>query len=82
MSMLDVLRPTAVSEVPEDHFLVVHPLDDVRETKIDTSTLGTMPMTASVKFSLITLRGYLILMMLLVLYHVMDLAGAFGQHAR
>jgi hypothetical protein len=54
----------------------------VRETKIDTSALGTMPMTASVKFSLITLRGYLILMMLLVLYHVMDLAGAFGQHAR
>ena len=82
MSMLEVLRPTAVSEVPEDHFLVVHPLDDVRETKIDTSTLGTMPMTASVQFSLITLRGYLILMMLLVLYHVLDLAGVFGQHGR
>jgi hypothetical protein len=81
MSMLDVLRPTEVSEVPEDHFLVVHPLDDVRETKIDTSALGTMPMNASVKFSLMTLRGYLILMMLLVLYHVLDLAGAFGQHA-
>jgi hypothetical protein len=82
MSMLDVLRPTAISEVPEDHFMVVHPLDDVRETKIDTSTLGTMPITASVKVSLITLRGYLILMMLLVLYHVLDLAGVFGQHAQ
>ena len=82
MSMLDVLRTTAISEIPEDHFLVVHPLDDVRETKIDTSTLGTMPMTASVKLSLMTLRGYLILMMFLVLYHVLDLAGAFGQHAR
>ena len=82
MSMLEVLRPTTVSEVPEDHFLVVHPLDDVRETKIDTSTLGTMPMTASVKLSLMTLRGYLILMMILVLYHVLDLAGVFGQHAR
>ena len=82
MSMLEVLRPTTVSEVPEDHFLVVHPLDDVRETKIDTSTLGTMPMTASVKLSLMTLRGYLILMMLLVLYHVLDLAGVFGQRAR
>jgi hypothetical protein len=82
MSMLDVLRPTAVSEVPEDHFLVVHPLDDVRETKIDTSRLGTMPITASVKLSLMMLRGYLILMMLLVAYHVLDLAGAFGQHAR
>ena len=82
MSMLDVLRPTAISEVPEDHFLVVHPLDDVRETKIDTSVLGTMPMTNSVKLSLVTLRGYLILMILLVLYHVLDLAGVFGQHAR
>jgi hypothetical protein len=82
MTMLEVLRPTTVSEVPEDHFLVVHPLDDVRETKIDTSTLGTMPMTASVKLSLMTLRGYLILMMLLVLYHVLDLAGVFGQRAR
>ena len=82
MNMLDVSRPTAISEVPEDHFLVVHPLDDVRETKIDTSGLGTMPMTMSVKLSLMTLRGYLILMMLLVLYHVLDLAGVFGQHAR
>lgn len=82
MSMLDVLRPSTVSEIPENHFLVVHPLDDVRETKIDTSVLGTMPMTASVKFSLMTLRGYLILMMLLVVYHVMDLAGAFGPHTR
>ena len=82
MSTLNSLRPTAISEVPEDQFLVVHPLDDVRETKIDTSTLGTMPMTASVKLSLMTLRGYLILMMLLVLYHVLDLAGAFGQRAR
>jgi hypothetical protein len=82
MSMLNVLRPTAISEVPDDHFLVVHPLDDVRETKIDTSALGTMPMTTSVKISLMTLRGYLMLMMLLVLYHVLDLAGALGQHAR
>jgi len=54
----------------------------VRETKIDTSTLGTMPMTTSVRISLMMLRGYLILMMLLVLYHVLDLAGTFGQHAR
>lgn len=41
-----------------------------------------MPMTASVKLSLMTLPGYLILMMLLVLYHVLDLAGVFGQHTR
>jgi hypothetical protein len=80
MNMFDILRPAAVTEVPENHFLIVHPLDDVRETKIDTSTLEAMPMTASVKFSLMALRGYLILMMLLVLYHVLDLAGVFAQH--
>jgi hypothetical protein len=81
MSMFNILRPAAVTSGPEEHFLVVHPLDDVQETKIDTSELGTMPMTASVKLSLMTLRGYLVLMMLLVLYHVLDLAGVFGQHA-
>lgn len=81
MSVMGLLRPSVITEVPENHFVVVHPLDDVREQKIDTSTLGPMPMTASVKLSLMALRGYLVLMMLLVLYHVMDLAGAFGQHA-
>jgi hypothetical protein len=80
MSMFAILRPVAVAEVPEKHFLVVHPLDDVRETKIDTSTLGVMPMTASVKASLMALRGYLIVMMLLLLYHVLDLAGVFARH--
>jgi hypothetical protein len=82
MSMFAILHPAAVADVPENHFLVVHPLDDVRETKIDTSTLGAMPMTASVKVSLMALRGYLIVMMLLLLYHVLDLAGAFARHTR
>jgi len=80
MSVLGLLRPTAITEVPENHFVVVHPLDDVPEQKVDTSALGPMPMTVSVKLSLMALRGYLVLMMLLVLYHVMDLAGAFGSH--
>jgi hypothetical protein len=81
MSVLGSLRPTVVTEVPENYFVVVHPLDDVPEQKVDTSELGPMPMTTSVKVSLMALRGYLILMMFLVLYHVMDLAGAFGRHA-
>ena len=38
-----------------------------------------MPMTMSVRLSLIALRAYLILMMVLVLYHIVDLAGAFGK---
>ena len=79
MSMLSLLRQAAIGEVPANHFVVVHPLDDVREEKVDTSVLGPMPMTLSVKLSLMTLRGYLIVMMLLVLYHVLDLAGALGR---
>ena len=82
MSVLGLLRPTGITEVPENHFVVVHPLDDVPEQKIETSGLGPMPMTLSVKLSLMALCGYLILMMFLVLYHVMDLAGVFGRHTR
>ena len=81
MSIMNVLRPTELNEIPQDYFVVVHPLDDVQEQKVDTAALGPMPMTTSVKFSLLALRGYLILMMVLVLYHVIDLAGAFGQHS-
>jgi hypothetical protein len=36
-----------------------------------------MRMTGSVRYSLFALRGYLVLMMALVLYHVLDLAGLF-----
>jgi len=82
MSVWSLLRPIEITEVPEDHFVVVHPLDDAPEQKMDTTSLGAMPMTVSVKLSLMALRGYLILMMLLVLYHVIDLAGAFGQRSR
>ncbi|HET7893088.1 MAG TPA: hypothetical protein VFL34_16290 [Candidatus Sulfotelmatobacter sp.] len=82
MSVLGWLRPMTITEVPENHFVVVHPLDDVPEQKVNTSDLGAMPMITSVKLSLMALRGYLILMMFLVLYHVLDLAGAFGRHAR
>jgi hypothetical protein len=66
-------------EVPENHFLVVPPLDDRSEEKIDTANLGPMPMTPMVKYSLFALRGYLALMILLVFYHVLDLAGLFGH---
>ena len=61
-----------------NHFVVVHPLDDIPERKVDTEGLGPMPMTRSVKLSLLSLRAYLILMMLLVFYHVLGMAGLFG----
>ena len=57
-----------------NHFLVVHPLDDVPETKVDTESLGPMSMTRSVRLSLLSLRAYLVLMVLLVVYHVVMLA--------
>ena len=60
-------------------FLVIHPLDDIQEKKLDTKGLGPMRITLAVRLSLLALRAYLILMMLLVLYHVLDLAGAFGK---
>ena len=53
---------------------MVHPLDDVPEIKVDTEALGPMPMTRSVRYSLLSLRAYLILMVLLVVYHVVMLA--------
>ncbi len=59
----------------EESFLVIHPLDDVQEQKMDPNGLGAMGMTPLVKGSLITLRVYLILMVLMMIYHVLDLAG-------
>jgi hypothetical protein len=75
--LLNLLNPKTVAPIPDNHFAVVHPLDDAPEQKVDLSVLGPMPMTTSVRLSLWALRGYLIVMSLLVLYHVMDLARAF-----
>jgi hypothetical protein len=63
----------------EREFLVIHPLDDAQEQKVEIEHLGPMRMTPAVWISLLALRGYLVLMMLLVLYHVLDLAGVFGK---
>ena len=57
---------------------MIHPLDDAPEQKVDIESLGPMPMTRSVRVSLYSLRGYLVFMMLLVLYHVLHLAGMVG----
>jgi hypothetical protein len=56
---------------------VIHPLDAEPEEKCDPSKLGLMPMTPAVKWSLFALRAYLVIMMMLVLYHVLDLSGWF-----
>jgi hypothetical protein len=56
-------------------FCVIHPLDDVAEQKCSSDGLGQIAMTPSVRMSLKILRGYLILMSLMLIYHVLDLAG-------
>ncbi|MBV9386421.1 MAG: hypothetical protein JOZ78_08340 [Chroococcidiopsidaceae cyanobacterium CP_BM_ER_R8_30] len=62
-------------------FKVVHPLDDVeRDQKKSPENLGRIRMTPSVRISLAILRGYLLIMIVLVIYRVFDLAGAFGHH--
>lgn len=61
-----------------NRYMIVHPLDDIPEEKIDTEILGPMPMTGAVRWSLLSLRAYLILMVGMVFYHVSQLAGLFG----
>jgi len=74
------MQPAVEWSKPEQEvFRVVHPLDDVPEQKVDAAHLGPMPMTRTVRISLMTLRGYLVLMVFLVLYHVVDLAGWLGR---
>jgi hypothetical protein len=62
-------------ESEPNYFLVIHPLDDIPEQKIDSDHLPPMEMTQGVRWSLISLRVYLILMIALFMYHVIDLAS-------
>jgi hypothetical protein len=65
-----------MSAVPEfEGFRVIHPLDDEAEQKCSSEGLGHIKMTPTVRVSLRILRGYLIVMTLMLGYHVMDLAG-------
>ncbi|HUK92100.1 MAG TPA: hypothetical protein VLZ81_16995 [Blastocatellia bacterium] len=59
----------------ERNFRVIHPLYDDPELKCDVKGLGRIKMTPTVKFALLALRAYLIVMLLLVLYHFGSLAG-------
>ena len=67
-------------KISREDLQVVHPLDDVAEEKRSPEGLGQMHMSASVKFSLYALRGYLVLIGLMVGCRVLTLAGVFGHH--
>lgn len=58
----------------------MHPLDDKPEQKRQTEGLGPIAVTPALKISLLVLRGYLMLMTLMLIYHVADLAGIFAKH--
>ncbi|HUV69653.1 MAG TPA: hypothetical protein VMW15_08325 [Terracidiphilus sp.] len=62
-----------------EYFRVIHPLDDAPEQKRSSEGLGTITMTPIVRLSLKVLRGYLIVMGAMLLYHVLDLAGMLHQ---
>jgi hypothetical protein len=69
-----------MNAVPEfEGFRVIHPLDDEAEPKCSSEGLGKIAMTKTVRVSLGILRGYLIVMTLMLGYHVLDLAGMFPK---
>ena len=55
-------------------FRVVHPLYDTPEEKCDVAGLGPMEMTPGVKLALMSLRAYLVVMVLMVVYHFVAVA--------
>jgi hypothetical protein len=57
-----------------EELVVIHPLDDVAEIKLDPRGCGRMPLTRGVRISLFILRGYLMALAALVVYHVLGLA--------
>jgi hypothetical protein len=72
----------ALRQHHETHrFQVVHPLDDLPEVKCASEGLGPMALRGSARVALWALRGYLLLMSLLVVYHLLDMAGFIGRHA-
>jgi len=54
---------------------VIHPLDDKIEEKCKIEGLGLMPLSPTVKYSLLSLRLYLVLMVALVFYRAIHDMG-------
>lgn len=54
---------------------VVHPLDDAPEEKLFRPDLGRMPLTRPIKFALLLLQAHLALMLGLIGWRLLSLAG-------
>jgi hypothetical protein len=65
----------ATLDRPLPCYRVIHPLDDTPELKCDPDRLGRMALRPVVKWSLLALRSYLIVMILLVGYRVFGSLG-------
>lgn len=57
-------------------FLVVHPLDDLREEKFGVGLTNRMQLTRLAKLVLVALRGYLMLMAMLLVYRLFEVVSA------
>ena len=55
-------------------YVVVHPLDDAAEAKVDIENIAFTPMRPVVRWSLIALRIYVTLMTFVVLFRCLQLA--------
>ncbi len=58
---------------------VIHPLFDRPEEKRSAEGLGKMKMSRSVRLSLMLLRGYFVVMLVLLAYNMLDRAGFFRR---
>ena len=63
------------TQTDRSFYSVLHPLDDALEAKVDTEHLSPMKMTRTVRICLFALRGYLLLMLALLGFRVLQLAG-------
>lgn len=61
---------------------VVHPLFDRPEEKVNVEALPPLSMTPRVRISLIALRGYLIVLMAMLVYRFLQMAGVLGPPIR
>jgi hypothetical protein len=75
----EYIMATLMNKQKMQVFHLVHPLDDMPEEKRSPEGLGSMHMSLSVRISLMALRGYLILMALLVLYSILQQSGILGH---
>ena len=68
-------------ERSKDVIHIVHRLDDVAEEKLCPAklNLGLMRMSRGRCWSLLVLRAYWLIIVLLVIYRELDLAGAFSR---